>query len=67
MKRRADLTHVEGFGVETASGRIGRVKAVIPSRALLVHTGGRSCTLRFVPLEDVARVDRESCRIALKR
>jgi hypothetical protein len=64
------LAHVQGFGVETTSGRIGRVAAVVPrasgrAGALLVHTGGRSCALTSVPIEDVADVDFGSCRIVL--
>jgi hypothetical protein len=71
MNRSRQLARARGFGVETTSGRIGRVAAVVPPRvpggagALLVHTGGRSCALASVPFEDVADVDIDSCRVVL--
>jgi hypothetical protein len=59
-----------GFSVETPSGRVGRVAAVLPpdgsgGGVVLVHSGGRFCTLKSVRFEDVAHVDTESCRIVL--
>jgi hypothetical protein len=70
VSRARQLARAQGFGVETTSGRIGRVAAVVPPRAsgagvLLVHGGGRSCALTAVPFEDVADVDFGSCRITL--
>jgi hypothetical protein len=65
------LARVEGFGVETTIGRVGRVVAVVPPRGsdgcglVLVHPVGDSCALTAVPFEDVEEVDLGSGRIVL--
>jgi hypothetical protein len=65
---REELEQATGFGVETESGRIGSVAAVVPGAAstLLVHTGGRACTLTSVPFDDVAEVDIGARRVVLR-
>jgi len=63
-----ELEHAEGFGVESDSGRIGSVAAVVPgaSPTLLVHTGGRACTLASVPFDDIVQVDVGARRVVLR-
>lgn len=69
MTGRDELENAKGFGVESDSGRIGSVVAVVPGPAstLLVYTGGRSCTLASVPFDEVADVNIGARRVVLRR
>jgi hypothetical protein len=67
-----ELKQAKGFGVETESGRIGCVAAVVPhagstgAGVLLVHAGGDACTLTCVPFDKVEDVDVGSRRVVLR-
>lgn len=69
---REELEQAHGFGVETESGRIGYVAAVIPhagstgAGALLVRTGGDACTMTCLPLDKIEDVDVGSRRVVLR-